>query len=50
MFADDIDEALRSIDPAHGGAGQAPSEGKSFPGTGEQPDPGADTIGDMHER
>jgi NADH-quinone oxidoreductase subunit J len=50
MFADDIDEALRSIDPSHGGAGQAPSEGKSFPGTGEQPDPGADTIGDMHER
>jgi NADH-quinone oxidoreductase subunit J len=50
MFADDIDEALRSIDPAHGGAGQAPSEGKSFPGTGETPDPGADTIGDMDER
>jgi NADH-quinone oxidoreductase subunit J len=47
IFADDIDDALRSIDPAHGGAGQAPSQGKSFPGTGEQPDPGADTIGDM---
>jgi NADH-quinone oxidoreductase subunit J len=50
MFADDVEEVLRSLDPAHGGAGQAPSEGKSFPGTGEQPDPGADTIGDMHER
>jgi NADH-quinone oxidoreductase subunit J len=46
MFADDIDETLRSVDPAHGGAGQAPREGKSFPGTGAEPDPGADTIGD----
>ena len=47
MFADDIDENLRSIDPADAGAGQAPRQGKSFPGTGEAPDPGADTIGDM---
>jgi NADH-quinone oxidoreductase subunit J len=47
MFADDIDETLRSIDPADAGAGQAPRQGKSFPGTGEAPDPGADTIGDM---
>jgi NADH-quinone oxidoreductase subunit J len=47
MFADDIDENLRSIDPAEAGAGQAPRQGKSFPGTGEAPDPGADTIGDM---
>jgi NADH-quinone oxidoreductase subunit J len=47
MFADDIDEHLRSIDPADAGAGQAPRQGKSYPGTGEAPDPGADTIGDM---
>jgi NADH-quinone oxidoreductase subunit J len=47
MFADDIDETLRSVDPADAGAGQAPRQGKSFPGTGEAPDPGADTIGDM---
>ncbi|MGH3316046.1 MAG: NADH-quinone oxidoreductase subunit J, partial [Nocardioidaceae bacterium] len=47
LFADDIDENLRSIDPADAGAGQAPRQGKSFPGTGEAPDPGADTIGDM---
>ncbi len=47
MFADDIDENLRSVDPADAGAGQAPRQGKSFPGTGEAPDPGADTIGDM---
>jgi NADH-quinone oxidoreductase subunit J len=47
MFADDIDENLRSIDPADAGAGQAPRQGKSFPGAGEAPDPGADTIGDM---
>jgi NADH-quinone oxidoreductase subunit J len=46
MFADDVDETLRSVDPAHGGAGQAPREGKSYPGTGAEPDPGADTIGD----
>jgi NADH-quinone oxidoreductase subunit J len=47
MFADAIDENLRSVDPADAGAGQAPRQGKSFPGTGEAPDPGADTIGDM---
>jgi NADH-quinone oxidoreductase subunit J len=47
LFADDIDDALRSIDPAHGGTGPSPNEGKSFPGTGAEPDPGADTIGDM---
>jgi len=47
MFADAIDDNLRSIDPADAGAGQAPRQGKSFPGTGEAPDPGADTIGDM---
>jgi NADH-quinone oxidoreductase subunit J len=47
MFADDIDDALRSIDPAHGGTGPSPNEGKSFPGTGAEPDPGTDTIGDM---
>jgi NADH-quinone oxidoreductase subunit J len=46
MFADDIDDALRSIDPARQGAGDAPSQGKSYPGTGAEPDPGADTIGD----
>jgi len=47
MFADDVDEVLRSVDPAHSGAGQGPREGKSYPGTGETPDPGIDTIGDM---
>jgi NADH-quinone oxidoreductase subunit J len=47
MFADDVDEVLRSVDPAHSGAGQGPREGKSYPGTGEKPDPGIDTIGDM---
>jgi NADH-quinone oxidoreductase subunit J len=47
MLADDIDETLRSVDPAQGGAGDAPSQGKSYPGTGAPPDPGADTIGDM---
>jgi NADH-quinone oxidoreductase subunit J len=46
-LADDIDDTLRSIDPAHGGTGPSPNEGKSFPGTGAEPDPGADTIGDM---
>jgi NADH-quinone oxidoreductase subunit J len=46
MFADDIDDALRSIDPARQGAGDAPSQGKSYPGTGAEPDPGADTIGE----
>lgn len=47
QFADDIDEALRAVDPSRGGAGDAPSQGKSYPGTGEPPDPGADTRGDM---
>jgi NADH-quinone oxidoreductase subunit J len=47
MFADDIDETLRSIDPGERGTGQAPRQGKSYSGTGEAPDPGADTIGDM---
>jgi NADH-quinone oxidoreductase subunit J len=48
-YADDIDEALRSIDPEHGGAGYSPSQGKEYPVSGEQPDPGAGTIGDMRE-
>jgi NADH-quinone oxidoreductase subunit J len=48
-FADDVDETLRSIDPAHSGSGQAPSQGKAFPPAGETPDPGTDTIGDMRE-
>ncbi len=47
MFADDIDDTLRSIDPSHGGAGPSPNEGKAYPATGAEPDPGADTIGDM---
>ncbi len=46
VFADDIDDALRSIDPVRQGAGDAPSQGKSYPGTGAEPDPGADTIGE----
>jgi NADH-quinone oxidoreductase subunit J len=48
-YADDIDEALRSIDPEHRGAGPSPTEGKGYPASGEQPDPGAGTIGDMRE-
>jgi NADH-quinone oxidoreductase subunit J len=48
-FADDIDETLRSIDPEHGGAGPSPTQGKGYPVSGEQPDPGAGTIGDMRE-
>jgi NADH-quinone oxidoreductase subunit J len=48
-YADDIDEALRSIDPEHRGAGPSPTEGKGYPVSGEQPDPGAGTIGDMRE-
>ena len=47
VFADDIDETLRSVDPAHGGAGEAPSQGKSYPGTGAAPEPGADTMGEI---
>ncbi|HEX2174365.1 MAG TPA: NADH-quinone oxidoreductase subunit J [Nocardioidaceae bacterium] len=46
MFADDIDETLRSIDPRHAGTGPSPNEGKAYPGTGAEPDPGADTIGE----
>jgi NADH-quinone oxidoreductase subunit J len=47
MYADDIDETLRSIDPRHGGTGPSPNQGKAYPGSGEPPDPGADTIGDF---
>ena len=47
VYADDIDETLRSVDPSRGGTGDSPTHGKSYPGTGETPDPGSDTIGDM---
>ena len=45
--AADVDERVRDVDPRHGGTGESPSQGKSYTGTGEQPDPGADTMGDM---
>jgi NADH-quinone oxidoreductase subunit J len=47
MYADDIDETLRAVDPRHGGTGPSPNQGKGYPGKGEAPDPGAGTIGDL---